>query len=175
MDDILARSRALLRTAPARWDRIVAAAGPELLAREPAPGEWSALQCLRHLLDTEEHVFPVRVQAFLAGRDFAAFDPDAEGTLVTAETDPAALVRRFTDLRGGSVVALERVTVDDLGRTARHAELGIVSLREMLHEWVGHDLMHTVQAERALLQPFIVGSGPWRGYFADHDVEATRS
>ena len=32
--------------------------------------------------------------------------------------------------------------------------------------------MHTVQAERALMQPFVAGSGKWRAYFADHDVEA---
>ena len=31
--------------------------------------------------------------------------------------------------------------------------------------------MHIVQAERALIQAFIPGSGPWRYYFADHDVE----
>ena len=37
-----------------------------------------------------------------------------------------------------------------------------------------HDLMHTVQAERALMQPFVAGSGKWRGYFADHDAEAAR-
>src|SRR5260221_14319361 len=40
----------------------------------------------------------------------------------------------------------------------------------LVHEWAAHDLMHTVQAERALMQPFVVGSGPWRSYFADHDV-----
>jgi len=28
--------------------------------------------------------------------------------------------------------------------------------------------MHTVQAERALMQPFIEGCGPWRPYFRDH-------
>jgi hypothetical protein len=33
-----------------------------------------------------------------------------------------------------------------------------------------HDLMHPVQAERAILQPLILGSGPWRLYFKDHDV-----
>jgi hypothetical protein len=42
----------------------------------------------------------------------------------------------------------------------------------MLHQWVGHDLGHIVQAERALMQPFIAGSGPWRGFFEDDDVEA---
>ena len=59
-----------------------------------------------------------------------------------------------------------------LERTAVHADLGQVTLDEMLHEWVGHDLGHTVQAERALMQPFIAGSGPWRSFFEDHDVEA---
>jgi hypothetical protein len=43
-----------------------------------------------------------------------------------------------------------------------------VSLSELLHEWAGHDLMHTVQAERALMQPFIQGCGPWQPYFRDH-------
>jgi hypothetical protein len=32
--------------------------------------------------------------------------------------------------------------------------------------------MHTVQAERALMQPFVHGTGPWRPYFHDHDLEA---
>jgi hypothetical protein len=51
---------------------------------------------------------------------------------------------------------------------ARHQELGIVCLNELLHEWAAHDLMQTVQAERALLQPFIQGCGPWQSYFEDH-------
>jgi hypothetical protein len=38
-------------------------------------------------------------------------------------------------------------------------------------EWAGHDLMHLVQAERAVMQAFIPGSGPWRRYFSDHDAD----
>jgi hypothetical protein len=37
-------------------------------------------------------------------------------------------------------------------------------------EWSALDLMHTVQGERALLQPFIDGCGPWKRYFSDHAV-----
>ncbi|MBP2677512.1 MAG: DinB family protein, partial [Deltaproteobacteria bacterium] len=51
-----------------------------------------------------------------------------------------------------------------------HQELGVVTLGEMIHEWAGHDLMHTVQGERAILQPFIDGCGPWKRYFSDHTV-----
>jgi hypothetical protein len=34
--------------------------------------------------------------------------------------------------------------------------------------------MHLVQAERALMQGFIPDTGPWRHYFVDHDIEASR-
>ena len=43
---------------------------------------------------------------------------------------------------------------------------------ELLNEWAAHDLMHTVQAERALMQPFIQGCGPWQHYFQDHVVRS---
>ena len=81
---------------------------------------------------------------------------------------------RFAEARARSLLSLAAVTEADLERTARHSELGQVTLREMLNEWAGHDLMHTVQAERAVMQPFIVGSGPWRSYFADHEAAAGR-
>jgi hypothetical protein len=74
------------------------------------------------------------------------------------------------EARARSLASLELVSEADLDRTARHPELGRVTLREMLNEWAAHDLMHTVQAERAVIQPFIVESGPWRSYFANHEV-----
>jgi hypothetical protein len=48
----------------------------------------------------------------------------------------------------------------------------MVTLRQQINEWAAHDLMHVVQAERAVMQPFITATGPWRSYFADHDVDA---
>ena len=81
---------------------------------------------------------------------------------------PADLAAEFARLRTQSLLVLDRVKPADLTKTARHAELGLVTLSELLHEWAGHDLMHIVQAERALMQPFIRGCGPWQSYFADH-------
>ena len=56
----------------------------------------------------------------------------------------------------------------DLPHTAKHAELRIVTLSELIHEWAAHDLSHTVQGERTLMQPFIAGCDPWRSYFINH-------
>jgi hypothetical protein len=170
MDDVIEQVKSVLITTPDRWNGLVDSIAVELLKRAPAPSEWSAMECLQHLVDTERNVFPVRLRAFLACQDFPAFAPDRQGTKQRTES-AVELAAEFAHLRAESLALLTKVVPDDLARKSRHAELGHVSLDQMLHEWAGHDLMHTVQAERALMQPFIGGSGPWRLYFVDHDAE----
>lgn len=161
--------KTILSTTAVRWLNLTEILPVDLLARTPVPGEWSALDCLCHLLDAEQWVFPVRMQAFLAGKNFVAFDPDTQGTRYTTQ-NPVQLAEEFIRRREDSLAELDQVTIQDLTRTAQHSELGTVTLGELLHEWGAHDLMHTVQAERAMIQPFILGSGPWRPYFQDHDA-----
>ena len=169
MTDLLADATSVLATSAARWTAL-AAVEPGLLARRPAAGEWSAIQCLQHVVDTERAVFCARVLAILDGRDFAAFDPDAEGGVDAIERSAADLASDLERLRPDSLAVLRTLGPADLRRTARHAELGVVTMAELLNEWAAHDTMHLVQAERALMQAFIPGSGPWRHFFADHDV-----
>jgi hypothetical protein len=168
MNDMLSWIRTVLNTTPARWSHIAEELPAELLVLPPLEGEWSAVECLQHLVDTERHVFPVRVRHLLAGQDFPAYDPDSQGTRPDARLSPVDLAREFARLRQDSLALLLGVKPDDLERRARHQELGVVSLGELLNEWAAHDLMHTVQAERAVMQPFIQGSGPWEIYFRDH-------
>jgi len=168
MDNILTHVHTVLTTTPAHWQSLTQALSPELLKQPPLAGEWSAHECLQHLVDAERWVFPVRVQAFLNGQDFPAFDPDSQGTKPETSLPPAELAAEFARLRAESLKAVTPLTVADLPRRARHSELGPVTLDELLHEWAAHDLMHTVQAERALMQPFIRGAGPWLKYFSDH-------
>lgn len=168
MDTILLSVRSILQITPARWLNLTEGAAVDLLLQSPAPGQWSAVECLQHLVDTERWVFPTRVQALLASQDFPAFDPDSQGSQPNVNQGPAGLAAEFARLRAKSLQVLDTITLADLPRQARHQELGIVSLSELLHEWVAHDLMHTVQAERALMQPFIQGCGPWQPYFQDH-------
>ncbi len=170
MNDLWNDVRSVLSTTPARWLAMTSSLPLDLLERPPASGEWSALECLGHLLDTERYVFPVRVELFLAGRDLEAFNPDKQGSV--QEQSPAELAAEFAGLREATLAALKRVSEADLTRTARHSELGVVTLGEMLYEWAAHDLNHTIQAERAIMQPFISSSGPWKVYFKDHDWEA---
>lgn len=169
MDNLLPSVRGILGTTPARWHSLIEAMPQDRLQRVPRAGEWSAIDCLRHIVETERGVFPTRVRKILAGEDFDAFDPDLAGAQAPV-TNPGALVMELAALRADSLALVDQLTPTQLSLTARNPELGIVTLAELLHTWAGHDLMHTVQAERSLLQPFITGSGPWRFRFADHEA-----
>lgn len=168
MDTAFTQIRSILITTPTRWTQLVSLLPEDLLTRVPEPGQWSALECLQHMIDVER-VFQTRLAAFLAGNDFPAFDPDAEGSQGQSAR-PAQLATTFANLRQASLLALEKVTPADYPRGAQHPELGPVTLEQMLNEWAAHDLNHTIQAERALMQPFIQGCGAWQPYFSEHWV-----
>jgi hypothetical protein len=170
-NELLPWARAVLTTTPARWLTLAGSLPDELLQRAPAAGEWSAAACLHHLVETERLVFPPRVHYVLAGQDFPPFSPHEENPQAQQEQSPLELAHQFAQLRQKAMSQLEQVTAGDLGRQARHPDFGPVTLSQLLHTWAAHDLMHTVQAERALMQPFMAGCGPWQRYFADHWVE----
>ena len=106
MDNLLTQAQAVLATTPSRWQTLTATIPEALLKLEPAPGEWSALQCLRHLLDTEEKVFPVRLRAFLAGQNFPAFNPDTDGEKIISGMTPAELAAKFAAVRKNNLKLL---------------------------------------------------------------------
>jgi uncharacterized damage-inducible protein DinB len=169
MDNLVQHVHDILTANSKRWQALVEIS-PELLHRPAAAGEWSAVQCLQHLIDAERAIFPARIDHILAGRDFPGFNPNTQGTKPSDDVSPRAMGQEYADLRVEALKVLARVTPDDLVKTARHGELGVVTMGELIHEWAAHDLMHTVQAERAVMQPFIAECGPWRHYFVDHEI-----
>lgn len=173
MDNLLETAKSILRMTPTVWDQLVQNVPQDLLARVPAPGEWSAVDCIRHMLANERDLFPVRVRMFLAGQDIQDYDPDTDGAL-DLDQSPVELVTLFARYRFESLSLLDELAPSDLEREALHSELGTVTLGQMLNEWVSHDLSHTIQAERAIMQPFIPASGPWRSTFIDHDIAAAQ-
>ena len=88
-------------------------------------------------------------------------------------SDPtlAMLAGEFARRRSATLKTLESLEDVDLQRTSRHAKLGPVTLGQMVHNLAAHDLNHTMQAERSLMQPFLAGCGPWIEYFGEHVME----
>ena len=54
MSDILKTVHGILQTTPLRWADLTQSVSLEILTVNPAPGEWSALECIQHILDTEK-------------------------------------------------------------------------------------------------------------------------
>lgn len=169
MIDLTRDIAAILRINLDRW-RGLATLSRHLLDRSPEPGEWSALECLVHAADSEP-VFGQRFRAILDDAEvFPPVVPDPAAIAAKDVGDPADLVARLARHRAVNQGILELVTEVDLDKGSRHARLGRITLREMITEYPAHDLMHIVQAERAVMQAYIPMVGPWRPLFADHDV-----
>jgi uncharacterized damage-inducible protein DinB len=172
MDNILPWAMPLIESTPERWQRLAQTIPDDLLRQPPAPGQWSAMDCLHHLVAIEG-VFASRLEAFLTGQQsFPAYDPDAPENRPDPAITAGELAAEFARRRTDSLLKLRELTDTDLQRRSVHAQLGPVTLDHMVHEWAAHDLNHTVQAERALMQPFIRGCGPWQEYFVDHAITA---
>jgi hypothetical protein len=169
MTDVLDSARCLLSTTAGRWQTLVETTPEELLLRPPAPGEWSAADCLNHLLLAERVVFGARLRAVLEGRDFPSFDP-SQPRDPEPERTPREVVTALAAERGENLAVLSGMTPADLDRSGRHPEYGMVPLGVVLNTWAAHDLQHTVQAEEALMQAFLPGTGPFRFRFAAHEV-----
>ena len=95
MEKILNWAYVVLETTPTRWLELVEKLPADLLCRPPAAGEWSAVDCLQHLVDAEQWVFPARIEAILAGQDFPAFDPDSQGKKSDTTLAPVELAGEF--------------------------------------------------------------------------------
>jgi hypothetical protein len=171
MEGIPPNIRSILSITPERWQRLAESLPNDLLERKPEPDAWSARECLSHILETEK-LNTFRVRCFLEGKDFPAFNPDEEGSPATRTAQE--LARQFVFMRQETLALLDTLTVSDLDRGARHGGLGPVTLRQLLNNWAAHDLNHTVQAERAIMQPFIDDCGPWQVYYDDHWVKAKK-
>jgi DinB family protein len=135
----------------ARLRELVAESGPHLRTR-PEPTEWSVIECIGHLTDSEV-VTSARVRWILAEDEpqIIGYDQDlwVDG-LHHDRDDPEALIGLFNALRTANLALLSTRPAADLERFGRHNERGPESYGLMIRLTAGHDRFHVAQAERAL-------------------------
>jgi DinB superfamily len=130
---------------------LVADAGDGLTVA-PGPGEWSAVECLAHLVDGEL-IVSARSRWILAEDepDIVGYDQDLWVTgLRQRDDDPEALLAVFEALRGWNLDLWARTPVPDRARIGRHRERGPESYELTFRLAAGHDRIHLEQARRAL-------------------------
>ena len=123
----------------------------EELARQPAPGEWSARQALEHLLFCEE------LLAKRIGRLLDEEEPDLAAAAVWADTpasdegststdEPASVIAaRIADLRHATVGRLASLPESSWGRGGTHPEWGRVTVLSQAAYFARHEASHLAQ------------------------------
>src|SRR5262245_37101087 len=121
-------------------------------ATNPAPTEWSVLQCLAHLTDAEI-VISGRYRWILAHDEppLLGYDQDLwADVLHTPPEDAEELFGLFEPLRAVNLALWHRTPEDRRDRFGVHAERGPESYDLTFRLAAGHDRFHLAQAERAL-------------------------
>ena len=138
-------------TTPAAIRALVAEAGEDLRTR-PAPGEWSVLGCIDHIVDAEL-VMAARYRWVIAHDEpeIVGYDQDLwVDRLHADDPDPEALLSFFEALRSANLALWAQTTATERSRVGVHRERGRESLQLMFDMIGGHDRVHLGQARRTL-------------------------
>lgn len=134
-----------------RMRELARAAGDDLRVR-PEPTEWSVIECLGHLVDSE-FVASARMRWILAEDEpeIVGYDQDrwVDG-LRHRDDDPEELISLFAALRESNLRLWAATPMADRERFGRHRERGPESYGLIVRLGAGHDRFHLAQAERAL-------------------------
>jgi hypothetical protein len=134
-----------------RLRNVVRAAGPRLRDR-PAPGEWSVVECVGHLADSEV-VTSARLRWIVAEDEPAIIGYDQDrwvDRLAHRDDDPDELIAQFEALRAANLRLWRSLPAEAPARFGIHSERGPESIELIWRLTAGHDRFHVAQAERAL-------------------------
>jgi hypothetical protein len=134
-----------------RFRELVRTAGDQLRIR-PEPTEWSVIECIGHLVDSEV-IASARIRWILAEDepDIVGYDQDrwVDG-LRHRDDDPEQLIGLFETLRDANLRLFAATKPAALERFGIHRERGPESYGLIVRLGAGHDRFHIAQAERAL-------------------------
>ena len=118
----------------------------------PEAGEWSANECVGHLIEAERRGFAGRIRRILAAdrpeipADLESWDPPAVAEARRDDLRPAAeLAAEFGALRSDGVSLVRGLAAADMDRVGIHPMVGPLRVDELLGEWVHHDRNHIRQ------------------------------
>ena len=125
---------------------LLAEAKPHQWLQRPDPHEWSILQILCHLWQSEAPVHRARLQAILERDDpFIAAPPPPGPDIPPCHDDGYEALHCFKREREETIRLLSAMTPSQWDRTARHSIFGLTTLLEMAHFTAQHDRLHITQ------------------------------
>lgn len=149
--------RALLEGLPEDW-----------LEANEGPDTFSPRDVLGHLIHGEKTDWVPRTRLILEGgepKTFERFDRFGFQEALRGHSTPEVL-EEFEALRTKNLAHLQGLSLSptQMALTARHPELGLVTLEQLLATWTVHDLNHIGQIVRVLGKKHSDTVGPWKRF-----------
>ena len=113
------------------------ALGDELARWRPAPGEWSANECLGHLIEADRRGFAGRIRRILVTDGVAERGWDQIAVAAARrdnERTVAEILAEFEAGRTEGIALVDDLTSTELERFAVHDRVGRVTVANLLHE-----------------------------------------
>lgn len=133
---------------------------------KPTPERFSIAELLEHLSHVEGHYFRLNVDRILTEDNPEAepYDQDAwYAAGAYSGRDAEESLAHWEDQREDNLDLLRGLDPDQLRRTARHPEVGVFTLANLVNEWALHDLGHIRQmAELVRAQLYYPEIGPFK-------------
>jgi len=157
----------ILQQTPGIFRNLLSLATREQLDWRPSSERWSVCMVLAHLADVEIGGFRSRFEAML-GTDRPLLPSYDQWALFRSgtECDPYAEMARFEEERAATLTLIEAMPEGAGERLGQHAELGTITVAQLLNEFAFHDLGHIRQAmELYRARVFYPEMGAYRGYY----------
>ena len=136
-------------------------------AWKPSEDRFSIAEVLAHLSHSEGHCYRARIDRFLE-EEMPVFEPDDARMHLEyyRDADAEDSFDHFEEQRETNIEFLRELPAEAAERRARHQVAGEITLANLLHEWVLHDLGHIRQiAELVRARKYLAGSGPMGGEY----------
>jgi hypothetical protein len=154
----------LLEKTPAILELLLGGLSIEVLQWKPAADRWSIAEVLGHMVMIEK-LYEQRARRIVLEESPALAKHEAPAEGEEQKKSARQHMEEFVPLRRAFVFYLHSIPAAAAGRTGQHAELGSISLSQMLHELANHDLGHLRQiAELYRGYSFYPHAGPFQKY-----------
>ena len=168
-EDYLLPGIGTLEATPEILRGLLASVTEEQTVWKPAPDRWSIAEVLEHLSHVEGHGFRLRAERMVKEENplLEIYDQEslsASGQYSGREVEDS--FDHFKEQREDNVAWLTSLPARAISRTAKHPELGTITLGQLLNEWAFHDLGHVRQiAEIVRALVYYPNIGPFRKYY----------
>ena len=142
------RTASLLAASGKAIEAELSALGDDLAHRRPGPDEWCATEVVGHVIEADRRGFGGRIARILEhdGVVERGWDQVAVARERGDATRPVAdVLVEFHAGRQDALAIVRRIRPGDLRRHAVHDRVGVVTIADLLGEWVWHDRNHLRQ------------------------------